>query len=53
MPMMPGGSGDPNPLLDEEEAAALKEVTLFGYPKKAWYASATLDVDRFRSSIRE
>lgn len=42
-----GGSGDPYPLLDEEEAAALKEVTLFGYPKKAWYASATLDDGSF------
>ncbi len=35
-----GGSGDPYAGLNEEEAEALKEVTLFGYPLKSWFASA-------------
>ena len=38
-----GGSGDPYEGLNEEEAACLKEVTLFGYPLKAWFASADLN----------
>ncbi len=42
-----GGSGDPFPLLDEEEAEALKEVTLFGYPKRSWYMSADLNDGSF------
>ncbi len=35
-----GGSGDPYAGLNEDEAAVLKEVTLFGYPMKSWFASA-------------
>lgn len=38
-----GGSQDPYAFLDEEEAEALKEVTLFGYPRKSWYISEDLD----------
>ncbi len=38
-----GGSGDPYEGLNEEEAAALKETTLFGYPLKSWFASADLN----------
>ncbi len=38
-----GGSGDPYEGLNEEEAAALKEATLFGYPLKSWFCSADLD----------
>lgn len=42
-----GGSQNPYPLLDEEEAEALREATLFGYPKKSWYISAGLDDGAF------
>ncbi len=38
-----GGSGDPYACLDGEEAAALREVTAFGYPLKSWFASADLN----------
>lgn len=38
-----GGSGDPYAGLNEEEAEALREVTLFGYPLKSWFASADLN----------
>ena len=38
-----GGSGDPYAGLNEEEAAALREATLFGYPLKSWFASADLN----------
>ena len=38
-----GGSGDPYAGLNEEEAAALREVTLFGYPMRSWFASAGMD----------
>lgn len=38
-----GGSGDPYEGLNEEEAAALKEATLFGYPLKSWFCSADLN----------
>lgn len=38
-----GGSGDPYACLNEEEAAAFREVTLFGYPLKSWFASADLN----------
>jgi hypothetical protein len=33
----PGGSGDPYAGLDEEEAAALREATLMGFPIRAWW----------------
>lgn len=38
-----GGSGDPYAGLNEEEAAALREATLFGYPLKSWFSSADLN----------
>ena len=38
-----GGSGDPYRGLNKEEAAALREVTLFGYPVKSWFASADMN----------
>lgn len=38
-----GGSGDPYKDLNDEEAAALKEATLFGYPLKSWFCSADLN----------
>lgn len=34
----PGGSGDMYAGLNEEERAALKEVTLMGFPPRAWFA---------------
>jgi len=34
----PGGSGDMYAGLNEEESAALKEVTLMGFPPRAWFA---------------
>ena len=43
----PGGSGDPYADLDAEEAAALREVTLMGYPPLGWYRHATLDSGYF------
>jgi hypothetical protein len=45
--LAPGGSGDPYADLDEEEAAALREVTLMGYPPRGWYRHATLDSGYF------
>lgn len=38
-----GGTGDPYAGLTGEEADALREVTLFGYPLKSWFASADLN----------
>lgn len=35
--MEPGGSGDPYAGLDEEEAGALREVSLMGFPPRGWY----------------
>lgn len=40
--MEPGGSGDPYAGLEKEEADALREATLFGYPIKSWFESADL-----------
>lgn len=37
-----GGSGDPYAELNEEEAAALREVTLMGFPPRGWYLHATM-----------
>ncbi len=37
------GGSDPYAGLNEEEAAALREATLFGYPLKSWFASADLN----------
>lgn len=39
----PGGSGDPYVTLNEEEAAALREASLLGYPLKGWWNYDTLD----------
>lgn len=43
----PGGSGDPYADLDDEEAAALREATRFGYPLRGWWNHATLDSGYF------
>ena len=45
--MEPGGSGDPYADLDEEEAAALREVSLMGHPLAGWYAHETMDSGYF------
>lgn len=45
--LAPGGSGDPYAGLDEEEAAALREVTLMGFPPRGWYRHDTLDSGYF------
>ncbi|CAN7406123.1 hypothetical protein LJR219_002549 [Phenylobacterium sp. LjRoot219] len=37
----PGGGGDMYAELDEEERAALREVTLMGFPPRGWYAHET------------
>ncbi|MBV1690186.1 PKD domain-containing protein [Novosphingobium sp. G106] len=42
-----GGSGDPYAGLTEEEAGALREVTLMGYPPRGWYRHETLDSGYF------
>jgi len=42
-----GGSGDIYAGLNEEEAAALREVTLMGYPPRGWYLHETLDSGYF------
>jgi hypothetical protein len=39
----PGGSGDVNAALNEEERAALREATLLGYPLRAWWNHETLN----------
>ena len=43
----PGGSGDPYAELNEEEAAALREATLMGFPPLGWYRHETLDSGYF------
>jgi hypothetical protein len=45
--MEPGGSGDPYADLNEEEAAALRELTLLGHPLRGWYKHAALDSGYF------
>jgi len=42
-----GGSGDPYAGLDDDEAAALREVSLMGYPPRGWYRHETLDSGYF------
>jgi hypothetical protein len=42
-----GGSGDPYAGLNEEEAAALKEVTAMGFPLKSWFGHKTMGVHAF------
>ena len=43
----PGGSGDPYTELNEEERAALKEVSSMGYPLRGWFAHETLNSGYF------
>ncbi|THG29974.1 hypothetical protein [Naasia lichenicola] len=38
----PGGSGDPAEHLDEEQAAALLEVTRMGFPPRTWFGHASM-----------
>jgi hypothetical protein len=42
--MESGGSGNPYTGLDEEEAAALREVTRMGFPLPAWFGYKTMDL---------
>jgi hypothetical protein len=42
-----GGGGDPYAGLTEAEAAALREVSLMGYPPRGWYLHETLDSGYF------
>lgn len=43
----PGGSGDPYADLNEEEAAAFREVTSMGFPPRGWYRHETMDSGYF------
>ena len=43
----PGGSGDPYAQLNEAEAAAFREITLLGHPRKGWYNHAAMDSGYF------
>lgn len=38
-----GGSGNPYEFLNTEEAEALKEATLFGFPLKSWFSNADMN----------
>ena len=49
--MEPGGSGDPYAGLDEEEAAALREASLMGFPPRGWYSHETMDSGYFASIV--
>jgi PKD domain len=42
-----GGSGDPYKTLTEEEAAALREATLLGFPPGSWFGYKTMGVHAF------
>ena len=42
-----GGSGDPYAGLDEDEAAAFREVTRMGFPLRGWYDHAAMDSGYF------
>ncbi len=42
-----GGSGDAYAGLDDEEAAAYREVSRMGFPPRGWYAYETLDSGYF------
>jgi hypothetical protein len=44
-----GGSGDPYAGLNDEERAALEEVTRMGFPLRGWYGHETLDSGYFSS----
>lgn len=43
----PGGSGDMYAGLNDEEAAALREVTKMGFPPKTWYDYKTMGIHGF------
>lgn len=43
----PGGSGDPYAGLNEEEAGALREATLMGYPPRGWWNHEALNSGHF------
>lgn len=43
----PGGSGNPYAGLNAEEAAALREVTLMGFPVQSWFGWKTMGVHAF------
>ena len=43
----PGGSGDPYPLLNEEEQAALTEATKMGFPPRSWFGWRTMGAHAF------
>ena len=43
----PGGSGDPYAELNDEEAAAFREVSLMGFPPRGWYGHETMDSGYF------
>ncbi|MDG2002153.1 MAG: hypothetical protein P8J20_02375 [Novosphingobium sp.] len=43
----PGGSGDPYADLNEEEAAAMREVSLMGFPPRSWYDQAAMNSGYF------
>ncbi|NGY03968.1 PKD domain-containing protein [Solimonas terrae] len=43
----PGGSGDPYATLNDEERAALREVTRMGFPPRGWWNHAQLDSGYF------
>jgi hypothetical protein len=42
-----GGSGDPYKGLNAEEAAALREATLLGFPPNSWFGYKTMGVHAF------
>ncbi len=42
-----GGSGDPYEGLDDEEAAAFREVSRMGFPPRGWYTYQTIDSGYF------
>ncbi|TGD74892.1 hypothetical protein E4634_06780 [Mangrovimicrobium sediminis] len=39
----PGGTGDPYATLNQQEAEALREVTLMGFPPRGWWNHPTLN----------
>ncbi len=45
--MEAGGSGDPYAGLNDEESAALREVTLMGFPLNSWFGYKTMGVHGF------
>jgi hypothetical protein len=47
-----GGSGDPYAGLNEEEAAALREVTKMGFPIKSWFGHEKMGVHAFTALYR-